>query len=136
MSEYISASLRQLVAERAIYRCEYCLIPESEVLIPHEPDHIIAKQHDGETELENLAFACMHCNRQKGPNIASIDPYSGQVTPLFNPRTQIWAEHFLLEYAYIQPLTSVGRVTVRLLKLNHPDRIRVRQALIEIKAYP
>lgn len=136
MSEYIPTALRQFVAERAEYRCEYCLIRESEVLLPHEPDHIIANQHGGETSSENLALACMHCNRQKGANIASIDPESGQLTPLFNPRTQIWVDNFVLEGAHIQPLTSIGRVTVSLLKLNHPDRLRVRRALIEVEAYP
>ncbi len=69
-------------------------------------------------------------------DLASLDLISGQLTPLFNPRTQIWAEHFTLEQAYIQPLTPIGQVTVQLLKLNHPDRIRVRQALIEVGTYP
>ncbi len=133
---YIPLSLRQLVAKRAEYCCEYCRVSEYEVLLSHQPDHIIARQHRGETTAANLAFACIHCNRHKGANIASIDPISGQLTPLFNPRTQVWTEHFALEGAYIQPLTPVGRVTVRLLRLNYPDRIRVRQALIEIGTYP
>ncbi len=136
MSDYIPATLRQLVTKRAAYRCEYCLVHESDVLLSHEADHIIAQQHEGKTMPENLALACMHCNRHKGTNIASIDPDSGQLTPLFNPRTQIWAEHFELKNARIQPLTSIGQVTIKLLKLNHPDRLRVRQALIEIEAYP
>ncbi|MBI1880064.1 MAG: HNH endonuclease [Chloroflexi bacterium] len=133
---YISPSLRQLVAERANYRCEYCLVHTDDVLLSHQADHIIAEQHGGATSAENLAFACVHCNRQKGPNIASIDPISSGLTPLFNPRTQIWDEHFSLEQASIQPITSVGRVTVQILKLNHPDRIRVRQVLIEAGTYP
>jgi hypothetical protein len=128
--------LRQLVADRANHRCEYCLIDEGEVLLPHQPDHIIAIQHGGESTADNLAFACIHCNRHKGSNIASIDPSSGQLVALFNPRTQIWADHFSLEGVYIQPLTSIGRVTVRLLRLNHPDRIQVRRALVEIGKYP
>lgn len=133
---YIPASLHQLVAERANYRCEYCLASENEVFLPHQADHIIARQHGGETAAENLAFACVHCNRHKGANIASIGPVSAQLTPLFNPRIQVWIEHFTVEGAYIRPLTSIGRVTVRLLKLNHPDRIRVRQALIGMGRYP
>ena len=135
-SQRISATLRQLVRERAADRCEYCLVRDEDVLLPHQPDHIIAEQHGGETAAENLALACIHCNRHKGPNIASIDPTSGQLTPLFNPRTQSWAVHFRLDGAYILPQTAIGRVTVRLLELNHPDRVRVRQALIRAGTYP
>jgi 5-methylcytosine-specific restriction endonuclease McrA len=133
---YIPTALRQLVWKQAGGRCEYCLVHDDDVLIPHQPDHIIAEQHGGETTAENLALACVHCNRHKGPNIASFDPVSGQLTPLFNPRTQAWEDHFALEGAYLLPLTPVGRVTVRLLDLNHPDRLQVRQALTEAGRYP
>ncbi len=132
----IPAALRQLVAERANGRCEYCLVRDEDVLLPHQPDHIIAEQHGGKTEAENLALACVHCNRYKGPNIASIDPVSGQLTPLFNPRTHVWSEHFALNGAYIQPRTPIGRVTVQVLKLNDPKRVQIREALIEADRYP
>jgi len=135
-STYIPVALRHTVSERAAGRCEYCLVHEADVLLPHQPDHIIAEQHGGETSAENLALACIHCNRRKGPNIASLDPISGQLTPLFNPRTQIWGEHFDLEGAYLIALTPCGRVTVRLLDLNHADRLRVRRALIKTGRYP
>jgi 5-methylcytosine-specific restriction endonuclease McrA len=132
----ISAALRQLVKERAADRREYCLARDDDVLLPHQPDHVIAEQHGSEATVENLALACIHCNRHKGPNIASIDPNTGHLTPLFNPHTQNWAEHFILDGAYILPQTAVGRVTIRLLDLNHPDRVRVRQALIKASRYP
>ncbi len=135
-SAYVPQTVRRLVAERADYRCEYCLVPESEVLLSHQPDHIIASQHGGKSVAVNLAFACVHCNRHKGSNIASIDPTSGQLTPLFNPRTQVWTDHFALDGAYIRPLSSIGRVTERLLHFNVPDRVRVRQALIAVDKYP
>ena len=133
---YIPAALRQLVIERADRRCEYCLVHLEDVLLPHQPDHIIAEQHGGETITENLALACIHCNRNKGPNIASLDSGTKHLVPLFNPRRDIWSEHFSLDDAYIRPLTPIGRVTVNLLKLNDPERIQVRQALIELKRYP
>ncbi len=133
---YIPTILRQLVAERAQNRCEYCLVRDDDVFLPHQADHIIPEQHGGATSAENLALACVHCNRHKGPNLASLDPITGQLTPLFNPRLHGWVEHFTVAQAYIQPLTSIGRVTVQLLKLNHPDRIRVRQALAEVGTYP
>ncbi len=135
-STYIPAVLRRLVSERAAGRCEYCLVHEDDVLLPHQPDHIIAEQHGGETLAENLALACIHCNRRKGPNIASLDSVSGLLTPLFNPRTQMWGEHFALEGAYLVAITPCGRVTIRLLGLNHADRLRVRRALIKTGRYP
>jgi 5-methylcytosine-specific restriction endonuclease McrA len=84
----VSASLRQLVTERAAYRCEYCLLPQAVALYQHEPDHIVPRQHNGETHESNLALACLRCNRYKGPNVGSFDPLTGVLVPLFNPRTQ------------------------------------------------
>lgn len=40
-------------------------------------DHIIPRQHGGLTQLDNLALACLHCNRHKGPNLAGLDPLDG-----------------------------------------------------------
>ncbi|MFI5271454.1 MAG: HNH endonuclease [Ktedonobacterales bacterium] len=72
------------------HRCEYCGMPDWEAVVPHEPDHIIATQHGGQTAEDNLAYACFDCNRIKGSNIASVDPASGQITSLFHPRFQRW----------------------------------------------
>ena len=41
MSSDISVHLRQLIAKRANYCCEYCLLPQSVALHKHEPDHIV-----------------------------------------------------------------------------------------------
>lgn len=125
----ISAALRRQVRERARERCEYCLLAESQAFFPHEPDHIIAQKHGGLPRSENLALACFDCNRFKGSDIASVDPESGELTPLFNPRTQSWAEHFQLLDGRIAPLTSVGRATARLLRFNLSQRIEVRQRI-------
>ena len=46
----ITIQLRQFVIERAAYRCEYCLMPQTMAFHEHEPDHIIPRQHGGETE--------------------------------------------------------------------------------------
>ena len=79
--------------------------------------------------LDNLALACLPCNRHKGPNIASIDPETSQLAALFNPRTMAWHEHFQWVGARIEPLTPEARVTVRVLRLNDPPRLREREAL-------
>ena len=135
MTTPVPPELRRSVTERAGNRCEYCLFPQAFALYRHEPDHIVPLQHGGATEPANLALACLRCNRYKGPNIGSLDPLTGRLTPLFHPRLHVWAEHFHLVGAEIKPLTPVGRVTVRLLRLNDPDRLAERQGLIAAKLY-
>jgi hypothetical protein len=132
----ISAALRREVRERAGERCEYCLLVESQAFFPHEPDHLIAHKHGGETTSANLALACFDCNRFKGSDIASIDDVTGRLEALFNPRTQQWSAHFGLKGGRIIPLTPVGRVTEKLLRFNLPDRVQVRQQLAAVGKYP
>src|ERR1051325_9237195 len=124
----ISAALRRQVRERASERCEYCLLAEVQAFFPHEPDHIVSRKHGGETVLDNLALSCFDCNRFKGSDIASIDPASGTLTLLFDPRLQRWHEHFQFEHGRILPLTVTGRATERLLRFNLPHRIEIRGA--------
>jgi len=136
MSADIPASLRQLVIGRAKGRCEYCLMPQSASAFEHEPDHIIPIQHGGKTEAENLALACLRCNRRKGPNVGSFDPETGALVPFFNPRAREWRDHFRLQGAAIQPLTPEARVTVKILQLNDEQRVEERTLLIALGLYP
>ncbi len=122
--------IRQEVASRAGYRCEYCALPQAYSLHAHEPDHIVSRQHGGSDNFQNLAWACFRCNRYKGPNVGSFDPATGALVPFFNPRTQEWAAHFAWEGTQIHPQTAEGRVTVNILRLNDADRLRERQLLI------
>jgi len=130
MGTYIPSALRQEVYDRAGGCCEYCLIPETAVLVSHEVDHIIAQKHGGLTESENLALSCTVCNKYKGTDLASLDPETGAVTPLFHPRQERWIDHFRLVGVEIVSLTATGRVTVRLLQLNHSDHIEDRNLLL------
>jgi hypothetical protein len=107
----ITRSMRDAVAARARGCCEYCGLADDTTLAPHEPDHIIGEQHRGETTLANLAYACFRCNRFKGPNIATVDPTTGILVPLFNPRADRWSDHFVLDGATIMALTPIGRGT-------------------------
>jgi hypothetical protein len=125
----ITASLRKEVRERAGKCCEYCLLAESQAFFPHEPDHLIAHKHGGETTSANLGLACFDCNRFKGSDIAAIDPVSGELVALFNPRVQTWSEHFILREGLIVPLTPTGRVTEKLLQFNLPRRVEIRKRL-------
>ena len=109
---------------------------EEDTFFRHEPDHIIAIKHGGISVAENLAWSCFDCNRFKGSNVASIDILTGGIVSLFNPRKQLWQDHFQLKGSEILQLTSVGRVTATLLKFNLPQRVEVRKALQETGRYP
>ena len=108
--------------ERGQGRCEYCLIHEADIYYPHEADHVIAEKHGGPTSLDNLAWACLYCNRFKGSDLASVDPTSNKVVFLFNSRKQRWHRHFRLNGA--------------LLHLNDPERVAYRLGLIDLGHYP
>jgi 5-methylcytosine-specific restriction endonuclease McrA len=136
MSEtYISAALRRLVAHRANYCCEYCLIHEEDTFFGCHVDHIISEKHGGQTNAENLGYACGFCNLHKGSDLGSLT-VNGELCRFFNPRRDNWNTHFLLEEAFIQSLTDVGEVTARILQFNHVDRLLEREALIAASRYP
>lgn len=136
MNRYLSAEVRQLVAARAHYLCEYCLIAEDDTYVGCEVDHIISLKHGGSSEAENLAYACFYCNRRKGSDIGSISQQSGQFSRFFNPRTDRWFDHFRLNGSSIQSLTSIGEVTARIFNFNTANRILERRALQEANRYP
>jgi hypothetical protein len=82
------------------------------------------------TNTANCALACVLCNQHKGSDLASIDPLTQQITPLFNPRQQRWTEHFsLAEDGTLVYSTPAGRTTIQLLQLNLPERIEERKLL-------
>ena len=91
------AALAGEVRRRAGGRCEYCRSPEAHAVIGFEVEHIIPQKHDGATEAANLALACFYCNRYKGPNVAGFVAPGGVVTRLFQPRLDVWDEHFFWE---------------------------------------
>lgn len=123
----MDADTRTFVRRRAKNRCEYCgLHQDQSPLATLHIEHIIPKKHGGEDSPENLALACIDCNLHKGTNIAGLDPVNGQLTELFNPRTQIWTEHFELDEIFIIGKTAVGRTTVDVLQMNSEERLQLR----------
>ncbi len=132
---YVSLELRRLVANRADCLCEYCLIPDTNG-VSFQIDHIISVKHSGSTTADNLSYACIYCNLQKGSDLGSINWQTGELVRFFNPRRDFWGEHFRLNEAVIEPLTDIGEVTVRIFDFNNGDRILERQALIEVGIYP
>ena len=136
MSNYTSPETRQIVASRANHVCEYCLIAEADAYFRFQIEHIISRKHGGSSELENLALACVFCNRYKGSDIASLKPETDELVRFYNPRTMRWREHFRLNGVMIEPLTEIGEATVRILQMNHDDQILERQVLSRRGRYP
>jgi hypothetical protein len=136
MAERISPELRRLVAARADYLCEYCLIAEDDTFYGCEVDHVIAVKHGGLTEADNLAYACVFCNRHKGSDIASISLRSGLYIRFFNPRKDRWSEHFQLQGLHIDSVSEIGEVTVRIFRFNDDERMLERQELKAAGRYP
>lgn len=123
-------TLVRQVRARAGNACEYCRLPQEASAVTFEIDHIIAQKHRGPTVLENLALSCFYCNSNKGPNIAGIDPKTGQVTQLFHPRLDAWSQHFAWQGALLIGRTAVGRATIEVLEINEPDRALLRESLL------
>ena len=133
---YISQDLRRLVKERSNCLCEYCLIHESDTALGCAVDHIISIKHGGATDADNLAYACVFCNRYKGSDIGSIIWETQEFSRFYNPRRDAWKVHFQLQKAIIQPISNIGEVTARILGFNDPDRVLERQFLISRSRYP
>ena len=131
-----SADLRRQVIARADNCCEYCLVPQDLAASTHQVDHVIAEKHGGQTVLENLALSCTVCNRRKASDISSLDPFTGGLVPLFNPRTQSWITHFHCNGVYIEGVTAEGRTTVAFLQLNAVERLMERAGWRHAGRYP
>jgi hypothetical protein len=122
---------KEQVERRAGGRCEYCHLPAAHVLTPFQVEHIVAKQHGGKDRLLNLAHACLRCNLHKGPNLTGIDPKTGKLTRLFHPRRHAWKRHFRWDGPRLVGRTAVGRTTVAVLAMNEPERVVLRQELLD-----
>jgi hypothetical protein len=128
-SAYIPQALREGVAAQARYRCGYCLTAETISGVPMEYDHLTPRILGGRTTEENLWLACSLCNDYKGGQINAVDPLTRRTARLFNPRRQVWREHFCwsVDGTYIEGLMPTGRATVVALQLNRQCLVQARQ---------
>lgn len=124
------------VSRRARQRCEYCQMPEVFYRSRFQVDHVIAQQHGGDDNLDNLAWSCLHCNAHKGPNIAGVDNEIGTLTRLCHPREDEWGEHFSWNGPWLIGKTAVGRTTIAVLAINDIRYVKVREALIAEGVFP
>lgn len=128
---YISKSIKEKVIDRAKEKCEYCLINIQFSYFPFHIEHIISIKHGGDSDFENLALACPICNINKGTDLGSITENETLIR-FYNPRKDIWNEHFELENTgEISAKTEIGKVTIKILKLNHPESLIERKELVK-----
>jgi hypothetical protein len=129
----VSATLRRRVEARAGKRCEYCGLSQLGQAATFHVDHIIPVVAKGETALENLALACIHCSLRKGARTLVTDPQSGREVRLFHPREQQWTHHFRWRGTELRGGTAVGRATIAALNLNSPEHLIIRsfEALLD-----
>ena len=128
----IRDAAKQVIRERAGYLCEYCHSPERLSANRFTIDHIIPQSLGGSDDLANLALACRRCNERRYNFVAGIDPETQEIVPIFNPRQQLWKEHFvwLNQGIVIEGTTPIGRATCLRLDLNdtrYPESDSIRE---------
>jgi hypothetical protein len=135
---YIPEALRRRVADAAGRACGYCQTQERIVGYPLHIEHIIPEARGGPSSEDNLWLACCVCNNAKGTKTHALDPLTGTEVPLFDPRRQTWAEHFVWsdDGTRVLGLTASGRATVASLQLNAPFRVHARQRWAAVGWHP
>ncbi len=117
----VSRALRAAVRERADGVCEYCRAPEWIIGQSFEVDHIVPRAKDGTDDLANLCWACPGCNASKQARTHHQDPIDAATVRLFDPRRDVWWEHFRWEDSgtEVAGIPAIGRATVDALRLNN-----------------
>lgn len=134
----IPPRLRKLVTNRANDLCEYCLNQQELLLVAFQIDHIVPRAQNGETSLDNLALACPLCNAAKAAHSSGYDAQTSSFLTLFNPRRQLWVEHFewSADCTEVLGVTPVGRATVAVLDMNRPRVRLMRLRWRRMKLHP
>ena len=123
------AETTRRVIARADNRCEYCRMHQSLQGASFHIEHVQPQAKGGSNALDNLALACPSCNLAKSDRTSILDPDSLVKTSLFNPRIDVWEQHFTWESDYaLYGITSIGRATVVALQLNGSRRQLIREA--------
>lgn len=125
---HITAALRQRVAASARFRCGYCQTSQNVVGPLLEIDHITPQALGGTDDESNLWLACPMCNSHKADRLEVVDPQTQDIVRLFNPRRDVWHDHFEWDESgsIVLGKTPQGRATVRALNMNHADMIAAR----------
>lgn len=133
-----SAVLKRLVVARARGCCEYCLSRRAFSANPFVVEHIIPEAAGGDSVAENLCLACPGCNGHKHVATTGWDLVTEKPQPLFHPRQDRWADHFVWneERTIMIGLTPKGRATVNRLRLNREELASLREVLAKAGVHP
>lgn len=136
--DYISKKKKASVRKRANYCCEYCQSLEDFSPQTFSMEHVIPIILGGNSTLANLALSCQTCNNHKYNKIEVFDEVTQQTISLFNPRKDVWTEHFQWsdDFKYILSITDIGRVTSKTLDLNRPSLLNFRYAVALAGKHP
>lgn len=134
----ISKSLEKEIRSESNHRCGYCLGEQKYIFAWLEIEHLIPRAKGGSSQKENLWLACSYCNTFKSSQTHGTDPKTKRKVPLFNPRQQVWKNHFQLGADNITILgkTKCGRATVNALNLNYELALVTRKFWVEVGWYP
>ncbi|HWH71826.1 MAG TPA: HNH endonuclease signature motif containing protein [Candidatus Sulfotelmatobacter sp.] len=138
MAERLDVRTRRLLAQRAGFRCEYCLTPAGLAPSPYSAEHILPRSKGGADTPENLALSCQGCNGHKAARITALDPATRKTVPLFHPRRQKWSEHFgwAADGTRVEGKSPTGRATVVALHLNRPGLLNLRRLMVLANLHP
>jgi hypothetical protein len=127
-----------MVAKRAGHCCEYCRAPEAIFNFPFEVEHIVPTSRGGADHASNWALSCRACNLHKHVSVEAPDPETRRTVPLFNPRRDLWDEHFRVEEATaaLVGLSPTGRATIAWLRMNRPAQVEARRQWMRLKIFP
>lgn len=134
----IQKNLDAEIRREAGNRCGYCLGEQRYIFAWLEIEHLHPRSKGGKTVKENLWLACTYCNTFKSSQTHGIDPKTKRKIPLFNPRNQVWKNHFELDtdQATIIGKTVCGRATVNALKINNELALETRKHWVGVGWYP
>ena len=134
----MTEALRTSVRDRARDCCEYCCAQAEFSHDPFSVEHIIPFVKGGTDDLENLAWSCLGCNNYKYISTSAYDLVTAQMVPLFNPRIDVWSNHFRWnnDFSVIIGLTPVGRATVQRLQMNRKGLVNLRIVLRTVGKHP
>lgn len=135
---YLPAAVRRRVRMQAQHRCGYCLASQRFYSSRFSIEHIIPLSRGGTSDENNLWLSCPACNWHKGSKTHEHDPVTQKRVPLFNPRQQIWSEHFAWSLNGVQAVgkTSIGRATIIALKMNDELAVVARRLWVAAKEFP
>jgi HNH endonuclease len=130
--------IRHFVRDRAKDCCEYCGTPAWFTSDDFAVEHISPSSRGGSDETDNYAWSCSGCNSRKFTAQQGRDPVTGEMAPLYNPRLDIWEEHFLWsdDKRLFIGKTPTGRATIVRIKINREGVANLREVLCETERHP